>query len=149
MRNVSRTEAVSPVPASATGALSVPRRLRRTRIAALLGGVLAVLAVAAGALAGLWFFPFIAGLAAALAGRRRWRRAALPSVAIAVAGWAVPLVWRAARGEPVGAVARAVAALAGLPTSAALILAATLLIAALQALTAVWLVCAVGPRPAR
>lgn len=110
-------------------------------------GGLAVIVIAAGTAAGLWYLPFAAGLAAGLtARRRRLRVVLLASVGIAVAGWAVPLAWRAWHGEPVGATARAVAALAGLPASAALVVGVTLLVAAVQAITGVWLARAIGGR---
>jgi hypothetical protein len=115
------------------------------------GGVGAVIVVAAGAAAGLWFVPFLLGLAGGVAARRARLRAVLPAVAgAAVVGWAVPLAWQAAGGEPVGATAAAVGALAGLPPSAALILGITLLVPAIQAATGVWLARAVArarPRP--
>ena len=115
-------------------------------ILALLTGTVAV---AAGALAGLWFVPFVAGLAAGLAARPGgWRlRVTLPaSAAMAAAGWGGVLCWQAAGGEPAGATARVVAALAGLPAYAAAGVAATLLVAVLQALVGAWLGRALAPR---
>jgi hypothetical protein len=99
----------------------------------------------AGALIGLWFIPFVAGVGfGALPPRRR---GTVPLVAVgAVAGWAVSLWAIALDGLPAGATARAIAALAGLPPYAAVAVAVTLLLAALQALAGGWLARAVFPR---
>jgi hypothetical protein len=107
------------------------------------GCVAATAILGLGALAGLWFLPLLAGVGAGLAARRRM----LPVVVVvAAAGWAVPLAWLAARGQPIGGTARTIAALAGLPASAALVVAVTLLIAVVQALLGLWLVRALWPR---
>lgn len=113
---------------------------RHRRAAALVGGgVLGVLVIAIGASAGIWFLPFVAGLIIGLAARNRTLRSVLlTAAAIAVAGWAIPLAWQAAHGEPVVATARIAAALAGLPASAGLVLGVTVLVAVIQALTGVW-----------
>ena len=67
--------------------------------------------VAATAAAGLWFVPFVAGVAAGLLSRRR--PGIVPAAALgAIAGWAVPLWILALRGLPAGATARAIAACA-------------------------------------
>jgi len=97
---------------------------------------------------GLWFVPFAIGLAAGLAsGRAGWRlRHALPAVIVmAVAGWGIPLLWQAVRGQPAGATARVIAALAGLPPHAAVGVVVTLLVASLQAVVGLWLGRAVLP----
>jgi hypothetical protein len=117
------------------------RRGHRT-LAAGATGLAAAGVIAVTAQAGLWFVPFVAGLLAGVAGRRAgWRvRAALPGVvAVSVLGWAVPLWWWTLRGWPVGATARVLAALAGLPPHAVIGVAATLLIAAIQAAAGLWL----------
>ncbi len=88
--------------------------------------------------AGAWFVPFLAGVAAGLASSRV-RGAVLLAVAASVAGWALPLWVLALRGLPVGATARAIAGLAGLPPHAAVIIVVTLLLAALQVLAGAWL----------
>ena len=104
-----------------------------------LGLFVAVTLVAAtAAWAGLWFVPFVIGVAAGLLSRR-WSRVVLVMVAGAIAGWALPLWILALRGHPVGATARAIAAFAGLPPYASVAVAATLLVALLQALTGAWL----------
>jgi hypothetical protein len=103
--------------------------------------------------AGLWFMPFVAGLACGLAGglvgpRAGWRaRRALAAVLVmAVAGWGAPLVWHAAAGEPVGATARVIAALGGLPPNAVSGVVFVLLVACVQAAVGLWLGRAVTPR---
>jgi hypothetical protein len=107
------------------------------------GCVLGTAAVAAGAFAGVWFLPFVAGMVVAVPMRSTGRRAR-PALAmaclIALAGWILPLLIRLwAEGEPVGATARTVAALAGLPPYAAVTVAAVLLVAVLQGAAGWWL----------
>ncbi len=115
----------------------------------LLACLAGVLIVAAAALAGWWFVPFLAGLGTGLAARygRLRLRATLPAaVAVAAAGWAAALAWLALRDRlPEVAVARTIAALAGLPASAAVAIAVTLLVAALQAAVGLWLGRALAP----
>jgi hypothetical protein len=105
--------------------------------------------VAVGALAGWWFLPFLAGLAAGLAvrfGRLRLRTALAVAVTVAAAGWAAALAWLALRdGLPEVAVGRSIAALAGLPASAAVAIAVTLLVAVVQAAVGLWLGRALAP----
>jgi hypothetical protein len=101
--------------------------------------------VAATAWAGAWFVPFIAGIGAGVASLR-WRRMVLLAVAAVVVGWAIPLWVLALRGLPVGATARTIASLAGLPPYAPVTIVVTLLLAALQALAGAWLARAVLPR---
>ena len=126
----------------------VPRR-RGPVSAWVLGCLAGVVIVAAGALAGWWFLPFLAGLAAGLAaryGRLRLRTTLSAAVAVAVAGWGAALAWLAVRdGLPEVAVARTIAALAGLPASAAAAIGVTLLVAAIQAAAGVWLGRALAP----
>ena len=101
--------------------------------------------VAATAAAGLWFVPFVAGVAAGLLSRRR--PGVVPAAAFgAIAGWAVPLWILALRGLPAGATGRAIAALAGIPPYAAVAVVVTLLLAALQTLAGAWLARALAPR---
>jgi len=128
-------------PASLAPASFSPPSRRWKRPALPVGGcLLAVTATVAGADAGFWFVPFVAGLVFGLSARHRRLRLVLPAaVMIEVTGWAIPLMWQALHGAPVAATARVVAALTGLPASGALVLGATLLIAAIQALTGVWL----------
>ena len=114
-------------------------------LACLAGAVI----VAAGALAGWWFLPFLAGLATGLAARygRLRLRATLPAaVAVAAVGWGAALAWLAVRdGLPEVTVARSIAALAGLPASAAVAIAVALVVAALQAAVGLWLGRALAP----
>ena len=118
--------------ASPKGPSTTRQRCRRAAVP-LGGGTLAVIIITIGAFVGWWFLPFAAGLVIGLAGRHRSLRSVLATaVAAAVTGWAIPLVWQAAHGEPVAATARAVAAVAGLPASAWLTLGVTLLVSAVQ-----------------
>jgi hypothetical protein len=107
---------------------------------------LVTLACLAGARLGLWFVPFAAGVLETVVRPRPGR--VLTAAAGAVAGWALALWIMALSSLPVGATARAIAALAGLPPYAAVTVAVTLLVAALQALTGAWLGRAVFPRRA-
>ena len=115
----------------------------------LLACLAGVVIVAAGALAGWWFLPFLAGLAAGLAirfGRLRLRTALAGAVVVAVAGWGAALAWLALRdGLPEVAVGRSIAALVGLPASAAVAIAVTLLVAVVQAVAGLWLGRALAP----
>jgi hypothetical protein len=99
---------------------------------------LAAVILGFGAALGLWFLPFVAGIAAGIA---PWRaRHALALVVLAVlVGWGAALWWPALSGAPAGATARVLAALAGLPPHAAVGVAATLLVGILQAVVALWL----------
>jgi hypothetical protein len=106
----------------------------------------AVAACAAGTYAGFWFVPFVIGIGAGVLSARRVRLTVIPAMAGAMAGWAIPLWVLALRGLPVGATARTVAALAGLPPYAGVAVAVTLLLAALQVLAGAWLARAVIPR---
>jgi hypothetical protein len=101
--------------------------------------------VAATAAVGLWFAPFVAGVAAVMASLRR--PGVVPAATLgAVAGWALPLWILALRGLPAGATARAIAAFAAIPPYAAVAVVVTLLLAALQALAGAWLARALVPR---
>src|ERR1700728_1411336 len=94
--------------------------------------------VAATAAPGLWFVPFVMGVAAGLLSLRR--SGVVPAATLgAITGWALPLWILALRGLPAGATARAIAALAGIPSYAAVAIVATLLLAALQTLAGAWL----------
>jgi hypothetical protein len=141
------TYASSPADESTAAAApqAPPRPGPRPVLAAAVAGAALV---AAGSFAGWWWLPFALGLVLGVASRllRVPRSVALPvPVAAAVAGWAFPLAWRAASGAPIAATSRTVAALAALPDSAALPIALTLLLAAIQALTATWLAAALTP----
>jgi hypothetical protein len=98
----------------------------------------AAIVAAVTAWAGLWFMPFIIGLAASLL-TLRGQRVVLDAVAGVLAGWAIVLWILALRGYPVGATARAIAAFAALPQYAFVTVAATLLIAFLLAVVGAWL----------
>lgn len=126
-------------PAAVSEPPAVPARRadhgRRPRVpaplalACLAGAVACAVAMAAG----LWFAPFVVGVAiGALGGRRQLSRGLLASVLAAALGWAVPLLWAALHGAPIVATARVVAALAGLPPLPEIALLAAALTAALQ-----------------
>ena len=95
----------------------------------------------AAATLGIWFGPLIVGV---LAGA--WFQSTRVGVtlalgaacAAAIGGWFVPFVVRAGQGQPVGATAREVAALAGLPAYAAIVTALMLVVAVLQASAGFW-----------
>jgi hypothetical protein len=99
--------------------------------------------IVAGTSLGIWFTPFIVGLAIGAAARWRRRRLVAAAALVTVVGWAIPLAWQAVRGLPVAATARTVAALVGLPAWAGLMLAVTLLLGVIEALLGVWLARAV------
>ena len=122
-----------------------PSFARASRRGSLSAWVLAFSAVAAagggGAVVGLYFIPFLAGLVAGLVARWggwRFRAAVTAAVAVAVVGWGIPLAWQAWRGAP-GRKAAGVAGLLGLPAHGASGTIAVLLAGVLQALAGVWL----------
>ncbi|HEX5120946.1 MAG TPA: hypothetical protein VFW65_37660 [Pseudonocardiaceae bacterium] len=108
------------------------------RVAVVLAIAVAVAAVAFGATLGLWYLPFVAG---ALAGATRARFPGRTALVLLVGplAWAAVLLWDAGRGATVGATARTVSALAGLPPTAFVTVVATLLVALLQATAGGWL----------
>jgi hypothetical protein len=111
----------------------------------LMVAMIAIALVAAGAALGFWFLPFLLGLATGPVMRRGgWRlRVIVPAVVVmAAAGWGLALLVPALRGVPVGATARTIAAVAGLPAVAALVIAITLALSIVQALAGLWLGCA-------
>jgi hypothetical protein len=118
-----------------------------------LAGLACAAILAVGALAGLWFLPFLAGLAVGIAARfgRLRLRVTLPAVIIvAAAGWAAALAWLMWRdGLPERSVAHTIAALGGLPAHATTGIAVTLLVAAIQAAAGLWLGRALAPGHAR
>jgi hypothetical protein len=139
------SQSAGPVPQAAAPAPAAPRATW-ARLASDFWGVLAVCLGCAEL--GLWFAPFV--LAAGLVTFRPRSRGVVPViVAGAVGGWAIALWLMALDSLPVGATARSIAALAGLPPYAAVAIAVTLLLAALQALAGIWLARAVFPRQVR
>jgi hypothetical protein len=109
--------------------------------------VLALAACWLGAYLGAWWVPFPVGVAAGLPAvrSRAGRGAVLTATAGALLGWALALWVMALSSLPVGATARVIAALAGLPPYAGVAVAVTLLLAALQVLAGAWLARAVFP----
>lgn len=118
----------------------------------LLAAVAGLAVIAAGAVLGLWFIPFVVGLATGIAMRwGGWRlRVTGPAVLVlAAGGWGLALWIPALTGLPVGAAGRAIAALAGFPAVAAITVAVTLGVGMVQILAGLWLGRAIAPRPAR
>jgi hypothetical protein len=113
--------------------------------------IVAAAASAAGAWLGAWWVPFLVGLAAGALrraggpGRAGRRGIVLIAAAGAILGWAIPLWALALDGQPVGATARAIAGLAGLPPYAGVTVAVVLLLAALQVFCGAWLARGVLP----
>lgn len=101
----------------------------------------------AGALGGIWFGPLLVGV---LAGAGfPWTRVGVAAAfgaacTAAIGGWSVPFVVRAGQGQPVAATAREVAALAGLPAYAAIVISLSLAVAVLQASAGFWVGWAAG-----
>jgi hypothetical protein len=115
----------------------------------LLACLAGVVIIAVTALQGWWFVPFLVGLAAGLAARYglwRLRVTLSATVVVAAAGWGAALWWLVRGDLPEGAVAREIAALAGLPAHALVAVVATLLVAVIQAAAGLWLGRALAPR---
>jgi hypothetical protein len=141
-----RTTGPKSAPGSVPRAPSFrPRRSRGPLLAWLAACAVTTVILGFGAALGLWFLPFVAGLAVGLSPWRARSAVALVVLAVAV-GWGAALWWPALSGAPVGATARVIAALAGLPPHAAVGVAATLLVGLAQALVALWLARAVTYR---
>jgi hypothetical protein len=124
------------VPAdSAEAARRAPGRSLAGRLVVL---VVAAAACALGARLGAWWVPFLVGVGAGLLKKARtsmlW-----PAVIGAILGWGLLLWIMALASLPVGATARTIAALGGLPSYAGVAVAVTLLLAALQVLVGAWL----------
>lgn len=103
-----------------------------------------------GALAGLWFVPLVVGVLGGMAARwGQWRlRVMAPAIVmISAAGWGAALFDQALAGLPVGATARVIAAIGGLPAFAVIGVAVTLGVAALLGLVGLWLGRALTPWP--
>jgi hypothetical protein len=129
-----------------------PPQHRGSALGWLLAAILGILLIAAGAMLGLWYMPFLLGLAAGVAMRwGQWRlRVTIPAVLImAAAGWATALWAEAMRGMPLGPTARTIAQVAGLPAATALIVGITLAVSVVQGLAGLWLGRALAPRRAR
>jgi hypothetical protein len=142
MANSTADPAPTPIPVSA----SVADQARATPVKVRVLAFLVATITAQAAALGIWFMPFLVGMAAGAFAARGLRKLVWPATAGAVAGWAILLWAQALLGLPIGATARAIAALAGLPPYSAVAIAVTLLLAALQALTGAWLARAITPR---
>ena len=140
-------------PAEPTAAVPAAGRAPAASLASrLIVLVVAAAASAVGAYLGAWWVPFLAGVAVgigqAATRQRRGRGSVLPAVVGAVIGWLIPVWVLALRGQPVGATARAIAGLAGLPPYAGVTVAVLALLAALQVWVGAWLARAVSPQTA-
>jgi hypothetical protein len=141
--------AVASPPVPLRPSFTRPRH-RGPTSAWLLAALAGTAVIGAGTAAGLWWLPFVVGLLAGLANRLggwRARVLAITVTVMAIAGWAIPLGWPALHGEPVGATARVIAALAGLPALATTGVILTLAVAVVQALAGLWLGRALTPFP--
>lgn len=141
------------VPAEPTAPAPRARRRPAAPLSVRLGTLIKA-AVATGVCAwvGAWWVPFVIGVAAGLP-TAKWsplsRGGVLPAVVGAVIGWLIPVWVLALRGQPVGATARAIAGLAGLPPYVGVTIAVLALLAALQVWVGTWLARAVFPKQAR
>jgi hypothetical protein len=127
---------------------SRPKRTR-SRWAWIAAALIGVSLIAVSASAGLWFTPFVVGLAGGLVARLGdWRLLIMGSAVVAVCalGWGAALAYPAVHGLPVGATARTIAAISGLPAFAAVGVAMTLGVAVLLGLVGLWLGRALTPR---
>jgi len=127
-------------------------RRNRSTSAWVLLGLLGAAIIGGAAVLGLWFVPLIVGVLAGFAvrfGEFRLRGAVLAVLLMCGAGWGGALVYYSVRGQPVGATARAIAAVAGLPAHAAVAIACTLTVSMLLGLAGLWLGRALTPWPAR
>ena len=127
-----------------------PPHHRGSALGWLLAAIVGIVLIAGGAMLGLWFMPFLLGVASGVATRwGQWRlRMTIPAVLImAAAGWALALWAAAMRGMPVGPTARIIAEVAGLPAEAAPIIEITLAVSMAQGLAGLWLGRALARRP--
>ncbi len=116
----------------------------------ILVGVVGIALIAGGALLGLWFMPFLVGLATGVVMRWGWwrLRVTIPAVLVmSCAGWGLALWVEAVRDQAIGPTARTIASVAGLPGVAALAVAFTLGVSVMQGLAGLWLGRAIAPRP--
>jgi hypothetical protein len=116
----------------------------------ILVGLVSIALIAGGALLGLWFMPFLVGVATGVAMRWGWwrLRVTIPAVLVmSCAGWGLALWVEAARDQAIGPTARTIASVAGLPGVATLAVALTLGVSAMQGLAGLWLGRAIAPRP--
>jgi|HubBroStandDraft_1064217.scaffolds.fasta_scaffold03425_5 hypothetical protein len=106
----------------------------------------------AGAMLGLWFVPLVIGVLTGIAaGWAVWplRVTAPVVVLMSAGGWGAALWAYSLRGQPVGATARVIAAIAGLPAHAVVAIGATLAVSVLLGLAGLWLGRALTPRSRR
>ena len=116
-----------------------------------LAAILGILLIAGGAMLGLWFMPFLLGVATGVAMRWGvWRlRVTIPAVLMmAAAGWALAFWAAVMQGMPVGPTARTIGQVAGLPAAVTPIVWITLAVSMVQGLAGLWLGRALAPRQA-
>ena len=138
-----------PDPPRAFRPSFVPPRHRGSAPKWLLAGIAGMLLITGGAALGLWFMPFVLGLATGVAMRwGHWRlRVTIPAVLImAAGGWATALWAEALLGMAVVPTARTIARVAGLPAAAAPIIEITLAVSVMQGLVGLWLGRAIARR---
>ena len=114
----------------------------------LLAGLAGLAMIAWGAMDGIWFIPLITGVIAGVGARfGQWPlRVMAPAVVlICAAGWGAALIVPAVRGLPVGATARTIAGVAGLPALVTVGVGITLAVSVLQGLAGLWLGRALTP----
>jgi uncharacterized protein (DUF486 family) len=117
-----------------------------------LAGLVGIVLIAGAALLGVWFMPFMIGLATGVLMRWGWwrLRVTVPAVVIMTcAGWGVALLALVLRGQAVGPTAQTIAAVAGFPGRGTFAFAVTLGVSAVLGLAGLWLGRALAPRPAR
>jgi hypothetical protein len=105
--------------------------------------------IGGGATIDWWFAPVVVGVLTGIAAKwGAWPgRVTVPAVVLMCAGgWGGALVYYSVRGAPVGATARTMAAIAGLPPYAAVGVAAAIGLSIVFGLTGLWLGRALTPR---
>jgi hypothetical protein len=121
-------------------------------IAWICAGLAATVMIAWGAIEALWYISLIIGVIAGVAARfGQWRlRVMAPAVVVmCAAGWGAALIVPAVRGLPIGATARTIAGVAGLPPMLVVGVGITLAVSVVQGLAGLWLGRALTPYPAR
>jgi hypothetical protein len=122
---------------------------RGAAVAWLLAAVTATAAIAATAIAGWWFMPFVLGvMTGVVTAWGCWRlRVAVPAIALmTMGGWGLALWVTALRGAPVGATSRVIAVMSGLPALGVITVAIALAVSGALGLVGLWLGRAVAPR---
>ena len=142
MTTETAVESASPDQATRQTTATGEHETRRLPLPAPALAALLAVAVALGAWADQWYLPLAAGLAAGV--HSAWHhpgflRATALLVLLGPIPWAALLAVRALAGDTIAGTARTTAGLAGLPASAAVTIALTLIVALLQAAAGNWL----------